>query len=256
MKTSIIIPAYNEEGRIRETLTTYLDYFSDRAHEIEIIIMVEGTDKTIDVVREFEKNHGGNLRHEYSSKRLGKGGAIIRGFKIAMGDLIGYVDADASTKPEAFDEMIKKIGEADGVIASRKVRGATLVKKEPFLQRFGSRGFNLLARAMFGLPFHDTQCGAKLFTRKAIGAVLPELGITEFAFDVDLLYRLTKKGFKVLELPTTWEHKAGAKFNFTQRFWKLIPNMFMSLCRLRLLYSPLKDVVRAYDLTIGKLKRR
>ncbi len=255
MKTTIVIPAYNEEGRIRETLASYVDHFSSSEHEIEFIIMVEGTDKTIDIVREFGKKHN-NIRHEYSTKRLGKGGAIIRGFKLATGGLIGYIDADASTKPAAFDELIKNIGNYDGIIASRKLPGATLTKKEPFLQRFGSRGFNILARAMFGLPFMDTQCGAKLFTRNAINAVLPELGITEFAFDVDLLYRLTKKGFKIRELPTVWEHKSGAKFNFAQRFWKLIPNMFMSLCRLRLLYSPLKDVVRAYDLTVGKFKHR
>jgi glycosyltransferase involved in cell wall biosynthesis len=255
MKISVIVPAYNEEGRIRETLSTYLAYFSGHANEIEFVVMVEGTDRTTDVVREFCQTHD-NIKYEYSSKRLGKGGAIIRGFSVATGDLIGYVDADASTKPAAFDELIKNISGCDGIIASRKLRNATLVKKEPFLQRVGSRGFNLLARAMFGLPFRDTQCGAKLFTREAICAVLPELGITEFAFDVDLLFRLTKKGFMIRELPTTWEHKAGAKFNFAKSFWKLIPNMFLSLCRLRLLYSPFRAVVRAYDLTIGKLKHR
>ncbi len=217
--------------------------------------MIEGGDKTLDIVHELSETHH-NLKYEHSTKRLGKGGAIIRGFKFAASDLIGYVDADASTKPGAFDDLIKNIGNYDGIIASRKVRGAKLVKKEPFLQRFGSRGFNILARAAFGLPFRDTQCGAKLFTRKAVQTVLPELGITEFAFDIDLLYRLTKKGFQIRELPTVWEHKAGAKFNFAQRFWKLIPNMFLSLCRLRLLYSPFKNVVRAYDLTIGKLKQR
>lgn len=253
MKLSIIIPAYNEEHRIESSLNNYLPYFSNRAYDTEFIIIIEGDDKTLEIVKNFQKSYK-SIVWEYSRRRLGKGGAIVRGFKQATGDLIGFVDADASTAPQAFEELIKNIGASDGIIASRKISGAKLVKKEPLLQRIGSRGFNTLVRIMFLLPFKDTQCGAKLFTRRAVYAVLPELGITEFSFDIDLLFRLAKKGFKIAELPTVWEYKPGAQFDFRKWFWKLIPNMFLSLCRLRLLYSPLKKIVRAYDVVNNKIK--
>ncbi len=254
MRVSIIIPAYDEEARIKETLGAYLSYFSAMQHDIDFIIVVEGHDKTLEIVKEFQKTNS-NVKYSYSAARLGKGGAIICGFKMATGDLIGFVDADASTAPEAFDSLIKTIGDYDGIIASRKVRGAKQIKREPILQRFGSRGFNTLVRTMFLLPFKDTQCGAKLFKRQAILTILPELGITEFTFDIDLLLRLHLKEFKIKEVPTIWEHKPGAKFNFTKWFWKLIPIMFLSLCRLRLLHSPFRSVVRAHDVVRSKIKK-
>jgi len=253
MKLSIIIPAYNEERRIESSLDEYLPHFSNRPYDTEFIIIIEGDDKTLDIVKNFQKSYK-NIVWEYSHCRLGKGGAIVRGFKHATGDLIGFVDADASTKPQAFEDLVKNISINDGVIASRKISGAKLVRKEPLLQRVGSRGFNTLVRLMFFLPFKDTQCGAKLFTRQAVLAVLPELGITEFSFDIDLLFRLVKKGFKIKELPTVWEYKPGTQFNFRKWFWKLIPSMFLSLCRLRLLYSPLKQIIKTYDSVNNKLK--
>ncbi len=248
MKISLIVPAYNEEKRIGKTIVAYHDYFSKHFPDFELIFVVEGNDDTINIVKACAEKDK-RIKYSYSEKRLGKGGAIIRGFKEANGDLIGFVDADGSTKPEVFGDLINTLmrGECDGVIASRKVKGAKIIKKEPLLQRIGSRGFNILVRSIFFLPFKDTQCGAKLFTRNSVAAVLPELGITEFAFDIDLLFRLQAKGFRIKEAPTVWEYKTGAQFNFQKWFIKLVPEMFLSIMRLRLLYSPFKIIVKIYD---------
>ncbi|HIH14102.1 MAG TPA: glycosyltransferase [Nanoarchaeota archaeon] len=247
MKLSLVIPAYNEERRIGKTIVSYHDYFSRHIPDFEFIFVIEGTDDTLNIVKACAEKDA-RIRYIYSGKRLGKGGAIIEGFKIATGDLVGFVDADGSTLPMAFHDIVKAVEAGqDCAIASRKVKGARLIKKEPLLQRIGSRGFNALVRTLFLLPVKDTQCGAKILSRKALNAVLPELGITEFAFDIDLLFRIHKKGFKIKEIPTVWESKAGGQFNFGKRFIKLIPDMFLSLVRLRLIYSPLRKIVTAYD---------
>ncbi len=251
MKLSLIVPAYNEEKRIGKMIVAYHDYFSRCFPDFEFIFVVEGSDDTLNIVNACAEKDA-RIRYIYSEKRLGKGGAIIRGFKEATGDLIGFVDADGSTKPDAFRDLVEVLKNCDGVVASRKAAGARLIKKEPLLQRIGSRGFNVLVRSVFLLPFKDTQCGAKVFTKKAVDAVLPELGITEFAFDIDLLFRLQAKGFKIKEAPTIWEYKTGAQFDFSKWFLRLVPEMFMSIARLRLIYSPFNKLVRVYDKIFGK----
>jgi len=230
---SLIIPAYNEANRIKPTLREYLTYFSKHFPDFEFLVVIEGTDNTTEIVKEFAKKDK-RVKYFYSKEKLGKGGAIIKGFSLVKGACVGFVDADNSTKPEVFGQLMDALKDCDGAIASRKVKGAKLIKKEPLLQRIGSRGFNLLVRLLFSLPFKDTQCGAKLFKKHVITAVLPKLGITEFAFDVDLLFRAHSKGFDIKELPTVWEYKTGAHFNFSKWFIKLVPQMFLSIMRLRL----------------------
>ncbi|MBI4095533.1 MAG: glycosyltransferase family 2 protein [DPANN group archaeon] len=250
---SIVMPAYNEEGRIGGMLSEYCEYFSNKIKDFEFVIIVQGTDKTINIVKDFAKKYP-QINYTYSEKRSGKGGAIIEGFKRAKGSIIGFVDADGSTRPDAFFDLIKQTDLYDGAIASKRMPGAIITKNEPALQQFGGYGFNWLLRFLFLMPFKDTQCGAKIFRKDVISSILPELGVTEFAFDADLLLRIWKKGFKIKEVPTTWEYKAGSTFDFRKWFWRLIPNMLMSLMRLRLLYSPFNGFVKFWDKYIKKVK--
>src|SRR3989344_4067768 len=99
MKYSIIIPAYNEEKRIGVTLDDYCSYFSKFPKgEVEIIVVLNGcVDNTLMVVKEYAKKYA-VLRYVDIKEAIRKGGAVIEGFKIAKGDLIGYADADGATR--------------------------------------------------------------------------------------------------------------------------------------------------------------
>ena len=102
----------------------------------------------------------------------------------------------------------------------------------------------------FNLGLKDTQCGAKLFRKKQIKTVAGELGITKWAFDVDLLYNLKQNNFKIKEIPTVWEDKRGSKLNLM----KVPLQMFASVVRLRLVHSPFKFIVRLYDKLPERMK--
>lgn len=242
-KLSIIIPAYNEEKRIRKTLDAYTNFFSKKfKDEFEILVVLDGcTDNTLDVVKEFSKNS--KVKYKNFAEKIGKGGAIVEGFKIAQGSLIGFVDADLATQPNSFYELIKKIDNNDGIIASRWVKGAKINIKQPLLKKIGSRGFNFLTMVLFGLNFKDTQCGAKLFKKKVIRNIINDLKITRWAFDVNLLYSAKRNNYRIIEVPTEWNAVKASHFNL----FKATPEMGLSLLRLRLLYSPFKFIVRIYD---------
>ncbi|HZX11897.1 MAG TPA: dolichyl-phosphate beta-glucosyltransferase [Candidatus Nanoarchaeia archaeon] len=243
MELSIVIPAYNEEKRIGRTLQEYLFYFSKKyKDDVEVIVVLNGCrDNTMSVVERFKRYK--QLRILEFKEGIGKGGAVIEGWKVARGNNIGFVDADNSTTAEEFDRIFRSIGYADAVIASRYMKGAVVEPKQPLSRRVASRGFNLLIRFLFGLKLADSQCGAKIFTKKVIEKILPKMGITRWAFDIDLLYQLKRQGFTWKEVPTVWKDTEGSKLNVK----KATVEMFLAVTRLRLMYSPLRFVVKIYE---------
>lgn len=252
MNLSIIIPAHNEEKRFQEnkTLETYGDFFK-KIKGVEIIIVLNAcTDNTIAVVKKAEKKYK-FMRH-IDLKIPSKGYAVMQGFKNAKGDVVGFVDADMSTLPDAFYELYKNLGNYDGIIASRWIKGA---KADRGLSRLiRSKGFNVLARLLFLFPYKDTQCGAKIFKKQAIDKIFEQVEITRWSFDVFLLYQMKRNKFRVKEYPTTWVDKEGGGIEGIKKGIKTSFQMATGLIRLRLLYSPFKFIVRLYDKFPEKIK--
>lgn len=239
-KISIIIPAHNEEKRIYRTLCYYHHYFNalfeQHKLDFELIIVLNGcTDNTFAIVQEFaeEKNRIVIL----DLPKAGKGLAIIAGFKNALthkNDLIGFVDADMATSPNEYYELIRSIGQYDGIIASRYMPDSTVIPPRPWWKRWGSILFyESLVFLLFGMRYYDFQCGAKLFTHEAIETIVSHLSVGKWVIDVELLYQCKKNGFKVKEIPTVWRDQMGSKMNICGGL-----RMFGALLRLRLLHSP------------------
>ena len=248
VKLSIIIPAYNEEDRIKETLEAYCDFFSGKI-DFELQVIVNGcTDNTLGVVKNVAKKHK-QVRYVDIGKVASKGAAVNYGFKIANGELIGFVDADMATKPDSFYELVKNIEGYEGVVASRWIKNAIVNKKQNLTRIIAGRMFNLLVNIFFNLKIKDTQCGAKLFKNNAIKKVSTHLGKTKWAFDVDLLYHMKLYGYKINEVPTEWNEPGGSHLKS-----KTVLEMFLSILRLRLVYSPFKFVVTLYNKLPNKLK--
>ncbi len=250
MRLSIVIPAYNEALRIGAMLDAYTDYFIQAyGEDVELIVAVNGSrDDTESVVNAYAEKLP-QVRVLVERDAIGKGGAIIMGAQAARGALIGFVDADGATPPEAFDDLVKHIGEAGAIFASRWIPGAEVSPPQPLSRRVASRIFNRMVRTLFKVKIHDTQCGAKLLKREAMEAVLPQLGCTRWAFDVDLLFKLRRAGYRIIEHPTVWHDVAGSKINIPRASLE----MTLAIVRLRLLHSPFRWIVAVYDRTIGKL---
>ena len=248
MRLSIVIPAHNEEKRIGPMLEAYLPFFYARyGNNVEFIIVVNGSsDKTDEVVEGYRLQFP-IVKVMVEPERIGKGGAVMLGFRQARGDFIGFVDADGATPPEAFQALMDHMGDTGGVIASRWAKGSQVSPPQPLDRRVASRVFNFLARLLFGLKLTDTQCGAKLMRCEAVEAILPRLGITQWAFDVDLLFQLRRAGYSIKEIPTIWHDVEGSKV----QVGSASQEMMMALIRLRLIYSPFKWVVDFYDQVLG-----
>jgi glycosyltransferase involved in cell wall biosynthesis len=221
-KVSVIIPAYNEESRIETTLRRYWKHFNANYQNFEILVLTDGcSDRTPEIVEEISKDCH-SIRCLNPPCRLGKGGAVIKGIRAASGDVVGFLDADGAIPPEDVCSLLASLDGRDGVIASRRAKGAKILRQEPPARVLASRGFNMLVRILFGMPFKDTQCGGKIFKANALRSVVNEIGLTDWSFDVELLYNLNKKGYRIEEVPVSWEHKDGSKIDLLDTSVKML----------------------------------
>jgi glycosyltransferase involved in cell wall biosynthesis len=234
----ILIPAYNEEARIEPVLRDYAAFFQTHySGKFRIFVVLNGcVDDTIGVVQKVAADFPEVRALEFRSA-IGKGGALIEGFRLAsLGDLIGYVDADGATPPRAFLELVKKTSVADCVIGSRWLPGAVIHQSQTGDRKFASRVFHFIVQTFFWLNIRDTQCGAKVMKREVIEKVHDNLRIADMAFDINLLVAVRRAGFKILEMPTEWTDKAGSKVSGS--LFRSSLTMFLSVVRIRLIYSP------------------
>ena len=248
MKLSIVIPAYNEAKRIEKTLCNYLKFFRDKyGLEFEIIAVLNGcTDGTLEILKKYSEEY---IQIRYLNfEKAGKGFAILEGFKAAKGDLIGFTDADGSTCASEFYKLLYAVyidnSCPDCVLGSRYLKDSVVEPKQTAMRRLGSRAFNFIVRCFFGFRIHDTQCGAKVFKKKVLDEIVPLIGISAWAFDIDLLYMAKRKGFNTLEVPIQWEDIAGSSFQLK----KAAIRMFLAITRLRLVHSPFNFIIRFYDI--------
>jgi dolichol-phosphate mannosyltransferase len=203
---TLVIPAYNEERRIRSLFKDIAGFAGD------LVFVCDGTDATPEIIGAFADEHPAlRIRCLTFPARLGKGGGVIAGMKAAATPFVGYMDADGSTSLTEMERLFDRLATADGAIGSRWVPGSVLTVRQGFRRRVESRLFNLMVRALFGLDYRDTQCGAKAFRKEAIDAVLSSTRSTGFEFDVELLWRLARSGYRVVEVPITWENRDESK---------------------------------------------
>jgi len=232
----LLIPAYNEEERIGPVLRRYAAYFREHyAGRFQLVVVLNGCrDNTLGVVESAVAEFPEIRALEYVNP-IGKGGALIEGLKLAgTADLIGYVDADGATEPDAFLDLVRHCKDVDCAIGSRWLPGAVINQTQSLKRRIFSRCFHILVEMLFHMGIKDTQCGAKVMRRGAIESIHSALRIADVAFDINLLYSLKRNGFTIREVPTVWTDQIGTKI----RLNKGALGILLSVIRLRVFYSP------------------
>jgi len=230
MEISIVIPAYNEEKRIEKTLKKVYEYFKGKKVEFEIIVVDDGSnDKTVEIVEKFSSDRKKIriLKHE---KNMGKGAAVKTGILNAKGELILFTDADLSTPIEEFEKLKKKIEKGyDIAIGSRGLKDSKIVIPQPFYRRIIGRIFPLLVRLIVIKDFKDTQCGFKLFKKEAAKKIFSQLKTEGFAFDVEVLAKGKKEGYKIAEVGVLWYNSPRSSVKIFRDSFR----MFVSLLKIK-----------------------
>jgi glycosyltransferase involved in cell wall biosynthesis len=211
---SIVIPAYNESARIRTSLERVIAFVNQRQWNAEILVINDGSrDNTSQIVEEYAVNHPMLLLIQNPGNR-GKGYSVRNGMLHATGEMLLFSDADLSSPIEEADKLFAALNNgADVAIGSRWLRAELQTQRQSLHRQLFGRIFNLLLRIVLALPYHDTQCGFKAFTRRAADAIFPFQRIERWGFDPELLFLARKFGMKVEEVPVHWAHAEGTRIN-------------------------------------------
>ncbi len=207
---SIIIPAYNEESRLPESLEQVVQFVATQSYPIEVIVVNNNSrDRTGEIAEQFAQQHPfARALHE---PRQGKGAAVRAGMLAASGYYLMFCDADFSMPVEEVSKFVPPhIDGYDVAIASREIPGSRRVG-EPEYRHLMGRVFNLIVRLLAIPRIQDTQCGFKAFRREVAQDVFARQTIDGWGFDVEVLFIALRHGYALVEVPVTWYYKAQSR---------------------------------------------
>jgi dolichyl-phosphate beta-glucosyltransferase len=231
---SVVIPAYNEELRLQETLEELVRFLRSSRDAFEILVVDDGSeDRTAAIIRKCaERNEPGMIRLLTHEANRGKGFSVRQGALAAEGELLLMTDADLSTPLGELEKLETRLetSSLDIAFGSRAVPGARIEVHQPWYRESLGKGFNRLMRWVTGLPFQDTQCGFKLFRMSTCRSVFERQRVDGFSFDVEVLFIALKWGLRVEEIPVEWHHSGDSKV----RPFSHAPSVIVDLLRLHL----------------------
>jgi len=209
-RLSVVIPAYNEAGRLPATLQRVREYLAARDPCHEIVVVDDGSaDGTAERAREAGGPDVVVVRNETNR---GKGYSVRRGMLLARGERRLMTDADLSTPIEELPSLLAKLDEGyDVAIASRAVDGARIEVHQPWFRENVGRLFNVLVRALLVPGLKDTQCGFKVFTAEAAEEAFSLARLDGFSFDVEVLFVARRRGRRIAEVPVVWRNDSATR---------------------------------------------
>jgi dolichyl-phosphate beta-glucosyltransferase len=207
---SIVIPAFNEAGRLPKNLARLRDWLSELPYRHEIIVVDDGsTDGTAEAARQAGGDALFLLRHQ---PNRGKGYAVRRGMLAATGERRLMSDADLSTPIEELPRLMSELDHgADIAIGSRAVAGARIEVHQPAYREAMGRVFNRVVQGLLLPGLKDTQCGFKLFTARAAEESFRACRLDGFSFDVEALYVARRRGLRIVEVPVVWRNDEASR---------------------------------------------
>lgn len=212
---SIVIPAFDEQARIGNSVRAVLHYIEREQPNTELIVVDDGSrDKTAEIAEnvcaEFSEIKTRVIRYP---KNRGKGFAVKTGLLAAESDTALFTDADLSTPISELPKLVEPIykNEFDLTFGSRALDRSLIGVHQPWRREQGGKIFNLVVRTLTGLPFWDTQCGFKAFNLVKFRPLLDLMRIDRFGFDVEFLYVASLHGLKLKEIPVRWDHDERTK---------------------------------------------
>ncbi len=220
---SIVIPAFNESGRIPATLQSVVACIREGGWSAEVIVVNDGSrDTTAEVVRAFGA-HAPEVRLIENPGNRGKGYSVRSGILSALGEVVMFTDSDLSAPIEEAERLFAAIAQgADIAIGSRWLDKGRQTHRQPLYRQFFGRCFNSVTRIVMGLPYADTQCGFKAFTRAAAQTVFQLQTIERWGFDPEILFIALKRGYRIVEVPVSWAHDERTRMSYLKDGLKML----------------------------------
>jgi dolichyl-phosphate beta-glucosyltransferase len=223
---SIVIPAYNEASRIAGALESVVACIRERGWVAEVVVVNDGSrDRTAEIVGDFAAKTP-EVRLLENPGNRGKGYSVRRGLLQSLGEIVMFTDADLSAPIEEAEGLFSAIAAgADIAIGSRWLERTRQTIRQPLYRQFFGRCFNAVTRLIMGLPFADTQCGFKAFTRAAAQTVFQLQTIERWGFDPEILFIALKRGYRIVEVPVSWAHDERTRISYLKDGMRMLQDI-------------------------------
>ena len=207
MKLSVILPAFNEEANVRVALKEVDKVLKNLDMDHEIIAVDDGSTDGTWKELQIAAREVNNLQLIRCEKNMGKGHALKLGFEDSSGELVAFLDTGLEIHPKHLLDLLKLMEKSDAdVIVGSKFHPESKVEY-PTRRLFFSALHNVAVKLLLRLPVRDTQVGLKLFKREVLEKTYPLLLVKRYAFDVELLVSIYRRGYKICEAPVTLNFK-------------------------------------------------
>jgi len=223
---SIIIPSYNEELRLPQSLEAIADYIKKSGRETEVLVVDDGSNDRTAALAETFRVRIPLLRVVANGENRGKGYSVRHGMVEARGEIVLFTDADLSAPIDEADKLIAALDNHDVAIGSRALDRNLITVHESGFREFAGIIFNKIVRIVLWLPFVDTQCGFKAFRRERCEILFEQQRIERFGFDPELLYLARHHGLKSVEIPVRWSHSPATKVNMLRDSVQMFLDVF------------------------------
>ena len=224
---SIVIPSFNEEVRLPDSLGKIAEYIRDRRPNTEVLVVDDGsTDRTAAVAESLRDRIPG-LRVISNGVNRGKGFSVKHGSLEATGEIVLFTDADLSAPIEEAEKLFAALKSCDVAIGSRAVDRSLIEVHESVFREFAGIIFNRIVRVILWLPFVDTQCGFKAFRRERCRIIFEQQTIERFGFDPELLYLARHHGLSIKEVPVRWAHSPATKVSMMRDSVQMFLDVFI-----------------------------
>lgn len=229
-RLSVVIPAYNESGRMGRTIPALLTYLYGLDYAHELLIVDDGsTDGTPDMARQLLSGEP-RARVLEEPRNRGKGHAVRVGMLAAEGQFVLFCDADLSTLPEELDKLWPWLDSGyEVVIGSRKMAGANISRHQPLWRESLGKGFTWLTNVIATPGISDVTCGFKCFSHQAAQTLFSLSVIDDWSFDAEVLFIAQRLGYLIKEVPVSWHDEPGTKV----RLWKDAVRSLLGLATIR-----------------------
>lgn len=234
VQLSVIIPVFNEEERIVNTVTLLAAYLQAHGKSFEIIISDDGShDDSPQLIRD-KFGEDVNVRLIRERQNRGKGAAVRRGVLAARGDVIIFTDADLSYPVETIGLCVEALVDHDVAIGSRNLPASAIEITPTLLRRLAGPVFKAFVRRIVLSGFTDTQCGFKGFRSQAAHDIFTSCTANGFAFDVEVLALARMFGYSITEVPVRLlVDSSDSRINLTSDPFRMIGELMQIRRRLR-----------------------
>ena len=228
LEISIVIPAYNEETLIVNTLESLRSYMATRAEPYEIIVVDDGSqDKTAASIQDWQEQTNANLQLLINPENMGKGFSIRRGVQVSRGQYVIFIDADLPYELYAIDNFLSALKNGYDLAVGSRVLPGSEVRGVPFYRYMAGQVFSWMVQAILFTGLPDTQCGFKSFRSVAAKEIFRRTSIDGFGFDVEMLFLARKLKFAIQPVAVHMiEHRQRSRVRLFSDSLRMFSNLF------------------------------